>query len=156
LPFRLAERVGEAMFGHAGRRGAKPSPSDDRRISIVLRYIEQNADGAIDPRSALRPMAAMSKYHFLRVFRRATGFDAVQTSCLGVRMRRARREVAPRRPYPVSQIAYERGDLAICRRSTTGSADFFGRDARADLPLRLIRTLVNNGRLTGVIGDILR
>ena len=52
-------------------------------------------------------MAAMSKYHFLRVFRRATGLTPYKF-LLGVRMRRAAVKLRTSR-LPVSQIAYDAG-----------------------------------------------
>jgi AraC-like DNA-binding protein len=105
LAIRLAERVGETMSG--GRAsGAKPSPGDERRISAVLHFIEENADGAIDL-AQLAAMAAMSKYHFLRVFRRTTGLTPYKF-LLGVRMRRAAIRLATSNA-PVSEIAFDAG-----------------------------------------------
>lgn len=105
LAIRLVERVGETMSGVRASR-AKPSPGDERRISAVLRYIEENADGAIDL-DLLAGTAAMSKYHFLRVFRRATGLTPYKF-LLGVRMRRAAVKLRTSR-LPVSRVAYDAG-----------------------------------------------
>lgn len=105
LAIRLAERVGETMSGARGRV-AKPSPGDERRISAVLHFIEENADSAIDL-AGLASMAAMSKYHFLRVFRRTTGLTPYKF-LLGVRMRRAAIRLATSNA-PVSEIAFDAG-----------------------------------------------
>lgn len=105
LAIRLAERVGETMSGARASR-AKPSPGDERRVSAVLRFIEENADEAIDL-AQLAAMASMSKYHFLRVFRRTTGLTPYKL-LLGVRMRRAAIRLATS-DAPVSEIAFNAG-----------------------------------------------
>jgi len=132
LAIRLAERVGETMSG-VRASGAKPSPGDERRISAVLRYIEQHADGAVDL-DRLAAMAAMSKYHFLRVFRRTTGLTPYKF-LLGARMRRAAVKLRTSR-LPVSQIAYDAGfgDLSTFNnrfRDLFGSSPSRFRAARA-------------------------
>lgn len=121
LAIRLAERVGETMSGAASSR-ATPSPGDRRRVSTVLRFIEQNADEAIDL-AQLAAMAAMSKYHFLRVFRRTTGLTPYKF-LLGVRMRRAAIKLATSNA-PVSEIAFNAG---FCDLSTFNNRfrDLFG------------------------------
>ncbi|MCE9521761.1 MAG: AraC family transcriptional regulator [Alphaproteobacteria bacterium] len=105
LALRLVELVGGALSGVRAPTLA-PSSGDARRVSAVLRYIEHNADGAIDL-DRLAAMAAISKYHFLRVFRRVTGLTPYKF-LLGVRMRRAAVRLRTSRA-PVSQIAFEAG-----------------------------------------------
>jgi AraC family transcriptional regulator len=86
LALRLAATV---LAAAADKREpvAAPSAKDERRISNVLRYIEENADQPLDL-AALAEVAIMSKYHFLRAFRRTTGGTPYKF-VLGVRMRRA-------------------------------------------------------------------
>jgi transcriptional regulator GlxA family with amidase domain len=84
----------------------RPSARDERRISGVLRHIEAHAEDALDL-DALADRAIMSKYHFLRVFRRMIGMTPYQF-LLGVRMRRAAVRLAASRDA-VSAIAFEAG-----------------------------------------------
>lgn len=105
LAIRLAERVAEAMSG-APKRGARPAPGDERRVSAVLRHIEARADEAVDL-DTLAAMAGMSKYHFLRTFRRVTGLTPYKY-LLGVRMRRAAVQLRTS-DAPVAAIAFDAG-----------------------------------------------
>jgi AraC-like DNA-binding protein len=105
LAIRLAERVGEVMSG------AKPTPKqpgrgDARRIATVLRHIEENAAEPLDL-DQLAARANMSKYHFLRTFRRLTGTTPYQF-VLNLRMRRAAVRLATSSD-PVAAIAYDAG-----------------------------------------------
>jgi AraC family transcriptional regulator len=84
----------------------RPSARDERRISNVLRHIEAHAEDALDL-DALAGRAIMSKYHFLRVFRRMVGMTPYQF-VLGVRMRRAAVRLAASRDA-VSAIAFDAG-----------------------------------------------
>lgn len=63
------------------------SAQDARRISRVLREIEADVTARLDL-STLAAAAAMSKFHFLRTFRRITGATPHQY-ILGLRLRRA-------------------------------------------------------------------
>jgi AraC-like DNA-binding protein len=105
LVIRLVERVGETLSG--GKLAPKkPGRGDERRIGTVLRHIEANADGPLDL-DALAARATMSKYHFLRTFRRVTGVTPYQF-VLGLRMRRAAVRLATSAD-PVAAIAYDAG-----------------------------------------------
>ena len=105
LVVRLVERVGEAMSG-AKLAAKKPGLGDARRIGTVLRHIEANADGPLDL-DRLATRANMSKYHFLRTFRRVTGTTPYQF-VLSLRMRRAAVRLATSTD-PVAAIAYDAG-----------------------------------------------
>lgn len=99
----------EAVVGTAA--GTKPSivqtsPRDERRISDVVRHIELNLDAALDL-DALASVAVMSKYHFLRTFRRIVGTTPYQF-LLGMRMRRVAVRLATSLE-PISAVAYDAG-----------------------------------------------
>ena len=102
---RLAETVLATAAGYA-RSAATPSSRDLRRISRVLRYIEEHADepaGLAD----LAAVACMSKYHFLRSFRRIVGVTPHQL-LLDLRMRRAAIRVCTT-SMPIAAIAFDSG-----------------------------------------------
>ena len=86
LAIRLAETVLTALSGADGATKT-PSPRDERRISSVLRHIEEHFDQPLDL-TDLAGLAFMSKYHFLRTFRRTVGVTPSRY-LLGVRIRRA-------------------------------------------------------------------
>jgi AraC family transcriptional regulator len=91
--------------------GITPSPArisatDERRMSTVLGHIEQHATDALDL-DQLSTVAAMSKYHFLRTFRRTVGITPYQF-LLSVRMRRAAVRLLMS-SEPVSSIAFDVG-----------------------------------------------
>jgi AraC family transcriptional regulator len=78
LALRLAGSVASVLAGSGGGRAARrPSRSDERRISEALRRIEASAD---EPHSLadLAREAAMSRCHFLRVFRQVVGMTPHQ------------------------------------------------------------------------------
>lgn len=102
---RLAETV---LAGVSGERRAPspPSASDQRRIAGALRHIEARADAPLDLAS-LAAVACMSKYHFLRTFRRCVGMTPYQF-VLGVRLRRAAVRLRTT-PAPVAAIAFDAG-----------------------------------------------
>jgi len=83
---RLAEDVVASLAGHVPR-AVVPNARDHRRIDRVLRYIEANAERPLDL-DELAGVAIMSKYHFLRCFRRIVGV-APYEFLLGLRLRRA-------------------------------------------------------------------
>jgi AraC-like DNA-binding protein len=123
LAIRLAERVSETMRG-VKMGSVVPARGDERRISAVLRYIEENAERDLDL-NALAGLACMSKYHFLRVFRRATGMTPYKF-VTNLRMRRAAVALATTRA-PVAEIAFGAGfgDLSTFNhrfRETFGAA----------------------------------
>jgi AraC-like DNA-binding protein len=119
----LIEAVIGAMSGLA-QAPARVSARDVQRISRALRHIENHAGEAIDL-AELAAVAAASKYHFLRTFRRVVGMTPYQF-LLGIRMRRAAVRLATT-SEPVSTIAFEAGfgDLSTFNhrfRSVFGSA----------------------------------
>jgi AraC-like DNA-binding protein len=79
---------------------------EERRISSALRYIEMNAGDDLNL-DILANAAAMSKYHFLRVFRKTVGMTPYQF-LLNERLRRAAVRLATS-PAPISEIAFECG-----------------------------------------------
>jgi AraC family transcriptional regulator len=101
----MAETVIGAVAG-GNARSAMLSTADSRRISRVLRHIEMHATEAIDL-AGLATVACMSKYHFLRSFRRSTGVTPHQY-LLGLRLRRAAQRLCSSRD-PVSTIAFDTG-----------------------------------------------
>jgi AraC family transcriptional regulator len=82
------------------------SARDERRISRALRHIEEHADTPLDL-DQLSGVAAMSKFHFLRVFRRTIGMTPYQF-LLGLRLRRAASRLLIS-SEGISKIAYEAG-----------------------------------------------
>jgi AraC family transcriptional regulator len=101
----LAESVLEALSGTA-KSPASALPRDLRRVSSVLRHIEAHAAAPLNL-DALAGVAAMSKYHFLRTFRRIAGVTPYEF-LLGVRMRRAALALGTT-PAPVTTIALDAG-----------------------------------------------
>jgi transcriptional regulator GlxA family with amidase domain len=99
----------EAVIGVLS--GTRPTPNilsarDERRISDVLHYIELHAIDSLDL-NVLAGVATMSKYHFLRTFRRMVGMTPYQY-ILSVRLRRAAVRLATS-SEPVSTIAFGAG-----------------------------------------------
>ena len=91
--------------------GASPtavrlSGLDERRVTQALEYIERHSRENLDL-NALAAVAAMSKYHFLRTFRRAVGMTPYQF-LLSVRMRSAAGLLLVS-SEPVSSIAFDVG-----------------------------------------------
>lgn len=82
----LAARVLTTLSG-TPPAAATPSARDHRRIAAVLRHLEETA---AEPHSldALASLACMSKYHFLRSFRRITG-STPYDYLISLRLRRA-------------------------------------------------------------------
>lgn len=101
----LAEAVVRNVSGEAALDPA-PSARDQRRLSAVLRYIEERSREALDL-DRLAGLARMSKYHFLRVFRRAIGITPHQFL---LERRLARAAAALRSSAaPVAAVAYDEG-----------------------------------------------
>jgi AraC family transcriptional regulator len=111
---RLAEAV-LAMLAGGARGIAEPSARDRRRISDTLRHIEKNCDEKLDL-TGLARVARMSRYHFLRTFRRAVGLTPYQF-VLSLRMRRAAMRLHTS-TAPIAAIAFEAGfgDLSTFNR----------------------------------------
>lgn len=81
-------------------------PRDARRISRVLRYMEVQVAQALDL-DALASIAAMSKFHFIRVFHRLTGTTPYRYLIL-LRLNAAARELCET-DAAVSTIALDAG-----------------------------------------------
>jgi len=111
-PLRTEERlVGFVTAALRALSGVVPSPQrissrDARRVSRALRYIEANSAEPLDL-DRLAAVAAASKFHFLRVFRRAVGLTPYQF-LLTTRLRHAAVRLLSG-PEPVSAIAYDTG-----------------------------------------------
>lgn len=101
----VAETVIAAMSGQVARP-ARISGRDERRITDTLKHIETHASGPLEL-DALAALAGMSKYHFLRVFRRVIGMTPYQY-LLSVRMRRAAARLAGT-TEGVASIAFDAG-----------------------------------------------
>jgi AraC-like DNA-binding protein len=104
-----ATRLAEVVLSAAS--GFKPAPArisarDEQRISAVLRHIERHAEDELDL-DALAGVAHLSRYHFLRVFRRMVGTSPYRY-VLTTRLRRAALALRTR-PSPVSSIAFDAG-----------------------------------------------
>ncbi|WP_162914097.1 helix-turn-helix transcriptional regulator [Taklimakanibacter lacteus] len=105
LSITLAESV-LGLLSDDTRTCAHVSARDRRRTGDVVRHIEDNADQPLSL-AGLASAAGMSKYHFLRSFRRVLGVTPYQL-ILNIRMRRAAlalRTTSTR----ISAIAYEAG-----------------------------------------------
>ncbi len=110
----IAAAVVRTLSG-APRSASRVSARDERRVSVALHYIEDHAAEPVDL-EALASVAAMSKYHFLRVFRQTVGATPYQF-LLGMRMRRAAARLAGSGDS-VSTICFEAGfgDLSTFNR----------------------------------------
>jgi AraC family transcriptional regulator len=114
LALRLPGAVAAALAG-TERDARAPSARDERRITRALRRIEASANQPLSLAGLARE-AAMSRYHFLRTFRRLMGMTPHQ---LVLRTRLARAAVRLRRTRePIAAIAYEVGfnDLSTFNR----------------------------------------
>lgn len=105
LAIDMAEAVVQAAAGGHAHSPA-PSAADSRRISRVLRHIETHAADALDL-AQLADVACMSKYHFLRSFRRIAGVTPHQY-LLALRLHRAAERLCSSSD-PISAIAFEAG-----------------------------------------------
>lgn len=101
----VAETVIAAISGHIARL-ARISRRDERRIADVLKHIEAHASDPLEL-DTLADLVCMSKYHFLRVFRRSVGMTPYQF-LLSVRMRRAAVRLAGT-SESVATIAFDAG-----------------------------------------------
>ncbi|MCF3946176.1 AraC family transcriptional regulator [Acidiphilium sp. AL] len=108
-----------ALLAPAARRAATPSRRDEQRVGEALRRIEAGIDQPIALADLARD-AAMSPYHFLRVFRAVAGITPHQF-VLAERLRRAAIRLRQTRD-PVSAIAYDAGfnDLSTFNRRFRG------------------------------------
>ena len=114
LALRLIERVIAATADHKPLPAA-PAAREARQVIEAIRLVESDAARPVRLQD-LAAVAGMSKYHFLRVFRRLTGMTPYQY-LLSARMRRAARALASTR-RPVLTIALDSGfgDLSTFNR----------------------------------------
>jgi AraC family transcriptional regulator len=112
LPLRIEEAVASlvatvlaTVSGHVASRG-RTSARDERRVAEVVRYLEEHATEPLDL-DRLAKVAYLSKYHFLRTFRRTVGVSPYQF-LLGVRMRRAALRLL-RSSDSIASISFESG-----------------------------------------------
>lgn len=105
LAIGLAEAVLAVLSDGSRARRSLPA-RDRRRVSEVVRYIEDNADQPLGL-SDLAGLACMSRYHFLRTFRQVLGITPYQL-LLNMRMRRAAVALAAT-PTEVAAIAFASG-----------------------------------------------
>jgi AraC family transcriptional regulator len=105
LALRLIERVVAAT---ADRRHlpVEPGGREARRVVEAIRFVESDAAESVQLQD-LAAIAGMSKFHFLRVFRRLTGLTPYQY-LISARMRRAAVGLASSR-RPVLDIALDSG-----------------------------------------------
>ena len=101
----LIERV-VAATADQKRIAAAPAAREARRVVEAIRLVESDAARPVRLQD-LAARAGMSKYHFLRVFRRLTGMTPYQY-LLSARMRRAALDLASSR-RPVLAIALDSG-----------------------------------------------
>jgi AraC family transcriptional regulator len=101
----LAETVVARLSGHAASP-ARISAREERRIAEALHYIEGQAAEPLNL-DTLAATAGISKYHFLRSFRRIVGMTPYQF-LLTIRMRRAAFRLAGT-AESVASIAFEAG-----------------------------------------------
>jgi AraC family transcriptional regulator len=102
---RIIEQVIAAMTGDRQTQAA-PTGRETRRVIEAIRLVESDATRALE----LKEMAAaagMSKYHFLRVFRRLTGMTPHRYP-ISARLRRAALALASSR-RPVIAVALDAG-----------------------------------------------
>jgi AraC family transcriptional regulator len=105
LALRLVERViGELTAGR--RMPAEPTARETRRVVEAIRFIERDPTQPLQLRD-LAAIAGMSKYHFLRVFRRLVGMTPYQY-LISARMRRAALDLASTK-RPVLAVALDSG-----------------------------------------------
>ncbi|MGQ0835493.1 MAG: helix-turn-helix transcriptional regulator [Gammaproteobacteria bacterium] len=114
LALRMAGAVIE-LLGEAPRASRVSHPREERRISEALRSIEICADEILSLTRLARD-AAMSPYHFLRVFRRVAGVTPHQF-VLNRRLHRAAVSLRASQA-PISSIAFDSGfaDLSTFNR----------------------------------------
>jgi AraC family transcriptional regulator len=105
LALRLIERVIAATGGDP-RFPAAPTGREARRVVEAIRLVEADAARPLQLKE-MAAIAGMSKYHFLRVFRRLTGVTPHQY-LISARLRRAALALASSR-RPVIAIALDSG-----------------------------------------------
>jgi AraC family transcriptional regulator len=101
----LAEKINSASSGLTAS-DVLISAREERRLADVLQYVE---DHAFEPLglTTLAGIAGLSKYHFLRIFRRRVGMTRYQF-LLTIRMRRAALRLATT-SQTIASIAFDTG-----------------------------------------------
>jgi AraC family transcriptional regulator len=105
LALRFIERVIAATAGER-RIPAAPTEREARRVVEAVRLVEADASRPVDLKQ-MATAAGMSKYHFLRVFRRLTGLTPHQY-LISARLRRAALALSSSR-RPVIAVALDAG-----------------------------------------------
>jgi AraC family transcriptional regulator len=105
LALRIIEGVIAAMAGDR-KTPAAPTGRETRRVIEAIRLVESDATRALDLKE-MAAAAAMSKYHFLRVFRRLTGMTP-HRYLISARLRRSALALGSSR-RPVIAIALDSG-----------------------------------------------
>jgi AraC family transcriptional regulator len=105
LALRIIERVIAAMTGDR-HSAAAPTGRETRRVIEAIRLVESDATRALELKE-MAAVAGMSKYHFLRVFRRLTGVTP-HRYLISARLRRAALALASSR-RPVIAVALDAG-----------------------------------------------
>ena len=105
LALRIIERVIAAMTGDR-QAPAAPTGRETRRVIEAIRLVESDAARPLELKE-MAAVAGMSKYHFLRVFRRLTGMTP-HRYLISARLRRAALALASSR-RPVIAVALDAG-----------------------------------------------
>jgi AraC-like DNA-binding protein/uncharacterized protein with PQ loop repeat len=100
----LEEMIG--LTADAKLSAVQVSARDEARLSAIIRYIELNSSEKLDL-NQMSTIAGVSKYHFLRTFRRTVGLTPHQF-VLGIRLRRAAGHLLTT-AAPIAAIAFEAG-----------------------------------------------
>jgi AraC family transcriptional regulator len=105
LALRIIERVIAAISGDR-KTPAAPTGRETRRVIEAIRLVESDAARPLELEE-MAAVAGMSKYHFLRVFRRLTGVTP-HRYLISVRLRRAALALTSSR-QPVIEVALDAG-----------------------------------------------
>lgn len=101
------ELAGEAVrFASGASRPSTPTAADERRVSAILRFLEENL-GEKHTLAELASAAGLSRYHFLRTFKCVTGVTPHQW-LLRARVREAAHRLVTTRAS-VTEISLEVG-----------------------------------------------
>jgi AraC family transcriptional regulator len=120
LALRIVERVIALMTGDR-QIPAAPTGRETRRVIEAIRLVESDAARSLELK-AMAAVAGMSKYHFLRVFRRLTGVTPHQY-VISARLRRAALALASSR-RPVIAVALDSGFADLSTFNKTFRAAF--------------------------------
>src|SRR3984957_8390957 len=120
LALRLIERVIALMTGDR-QTPAGPTGRETRRVVEAIRLVESEAARPLELKE-MAAVAGMSKYHFLRVFRRLTGVTPHQY-LISARLRRAALALASSR-RPVIAVALDSGFADLSTFNKTFRAAF--------------------------------